>query len=197
MATMTMPPPLEVLLQRAIAGDSTAFWELVGPHERTVFAVAYGVLRDPERAQDVVHDTWVRAFSTLGGIREASKVSSWLYGMARNIAHEHMRKDIRQEKIVAASPADAKVISIPDIMMEAEDRAWLAKALDQLPEPHRVVIAMKYMNNLSCKEIADTLDIGVEAAKSRLFEARKALRQLMLKLQRPAISARLRRPAER
>jgi RNA polymerase sigma-70 factor (ECF subfamily) len=165
----------EAILRKALRGDIESFWELMQPHERTIHAVALGILKDPEKAQDVVHDVYVRAFSTLGNLRSPSKLSSWLYTMARNIAHEHQRKEIRDEKFPKNMPPQV-VISVPDMLIEEEEFQALEAAMETLPEAHRIVLGLKYMNNMSCREIADTLGIGIEAAKSRLFEARRVLR---------------------
>lgn len=176
-------------LRRATNGDAAAFWELMEPLERTIFSVAYSVLKDRERASDVVHDVYLRAFSTLGNLRSPEKMNSWIFSMARNIAREHLRRDVRQEKIASAAP-ERSVISVPDMMIREEEFELLETSMAQLPEAHRVVLGLKYMNNMSCREIADTLAIGVEAAKSRLFEARKALRARMRQAENPKAAAR-------
>ena len=166
------------LLDAALAGEAAAFWELTKAHERTIVAVAFGVLRDPEQAQDVLHDVYVRAFSTLGNLRSPDKVSSWLFSMARNVAHEHLRKVQRDRNFPSNLPMHA-VISVPDMLMAEEELTQMEESLRELPETHRIVLGLKYMNNLSCQEIAEALGIGLEAAKSRLFEARRALRARM------------------
>ena len=166
------------LLDRAVQGDTEAFWQLVRPHERTIHAVAYGVTGDPELTRDIAHDTFVRAFSTLGNLRSESRLSSWLFAMARNIAHEHQRKAERGRRMLSRQP-EPEVISVPEMLVAKERMSQLEDALHGLPEPYRVVLGLKYMNNLSCREIAGALGIGLEAAKSRLFEARKVLRARM------------------
>ena len=164
--------------RRAVSGVPEAFWELVRPFERIVFSTALGVVRDPDRAQDVVHDTWVRAFSTLGNLRSPDKVGPWLHSMARNIAHETIRKAERMVRNLSQAPSP-EIVSVPSLMMAKEELQLLEVQLRELPEPHRVVLSLKYMNNLSCLQIAELLGIGIEATKSRLFEARRALRARM------------------
>lgn len=164
--------------RRAVSGEPEAFWELVRPFERIVFSTALGVVRDPDRARDVVHDTWVRAFSTLGNLRSPDKVGPWLHSMARNIAHETLRKAERLARTATQAPAP-HVVSVPAMLMAEEELRMLETQLQELPEPHRVVLSLKYMNNLSCQQIAELLGIGIEATKSRLFEARRALRARM------------------
>lgn len=165
----------ESVLRKAMNGDVDAFWELIQPYERTIYAVALGILRDPEKAQDIVHDVYLRAFSTLGNLRSPEKLAGWLYTMTRNIAHEHQRKERRDEKLPQVMPAQF-VISVPDMLIREEELQALEAAMQTLPEAHRIVLGMKYMSSMSCREIAETLGIGLEAAKSRLFEARRVLR---------------------
>ena len=166
--------------QQAVQGDANAFWQLVRPHERLLFSVAFGVVRDGDEAQDVVQDTYLRAFSTLGSLREPGKIGGWLVAMARNIAFEHVRKNDRQHRTHSAY-RHPEIVPVSDLLIAEEESAALDAAFKHLPEVHRVVLSLKYMNNLSCKEIAEALGIGVEAAKSRLFEARKALRARLAK----------------
>lgn len=168
-------PTAAELHRRALQGDAPSFWALVRPHERLVYAVAMNLTRNPEEAQDLVHDVYVRAFSTLGNLRTPESIGSWLYSMTRNIAAERRRRSDRDEKAAAQAPAPP-VISVPDMMVLEEDFQSIGRVLSELPEPHRMVLTLRYMNNMSCREIADTLSIGLEAAKSRLFEARKVLR---------------------
>lgn len=177
------------LYERSLEGDTEAFWELIRPSERLIFSAALGVMRDPERAQDVVHDVYVRAFSTLGNLRSPTKLNWWLYSMGRNVAHEHLRRQGRQERIKGDPRSHPEVISVSEMMIAEEELRMLTEAMDGLPEAHREVLTLKYMNHFSCKEIAETLDIGVEAAKSRLFEARKLLRKRMMAAEKPAANS--------
>lgn len=178
----------DVLMKRALRGEAEAFWELIRPWERLIYAVAIGVVKDREKAEDVVQDTYVRAFSTLGNLRTPSKLSGWLYSMARNIAYEHLRKTSRQRQIAEKAPTP-EVVPISSLMIKEEESQLLDRCLNELPEAHRVVLGLKYMNNLACKEIAETLGIGLEAAKSRLFEARRALRARMIAAEKTAASS--------
>jgi len=170
----------DALLRRALDGDASAFWRLIEPHRQMIFATSLGVTRDPEKAEDIAHDVYIRAFSTLGNLRTNSRLAGWLHTMARNISYEHLRKSDRDARFAEKpQPSPPPVISVPDMLVREQDLSLLGDAMADLPEPHRIVLGFKYLNNMSCREISDTLGIGVEAAKSRLFEARKALRARM------------------
>lgn len=177
------PPVDEALFRRATAGDANAFWQLVSPFRRLVYSVAWGVLRDEERTEDVVQDTWVRAWTALGSLQSPQKLSGWLFMMARNVAYEQVRQSDRQARVVERSEEPASG-PVGDSLETDEQILLMRVALAQLPEQHRLVLAMKYLEGASCKEIADRLEIGTEAAKSRLFEARKLLRNRMESLEK-------------
>jgi RNA polymerase sigma-70 factor (ECF subfamily) len=178
-----MVPERDRLFADAVRGNSTAFWQLVEPYSRLLGSVAWGIVHDQDATEDVVQETWVRAWQTLPSLKDPSKLSGWLYSMARNIALEHLRQRQKQERIASAVPP-AEVISITELMVAEQELQLLREAMALIPEHHRVVLALKYHQGASCKEIADTLDVGVEAAKSRLFEARRILRDKMKSLSR-------------
>jgi RNA polymerase sigma-70 factor (ECF subfamily) len=171
------------LHRRALAGDSAAFWRLVAPFQRLVYSVAWGILHDQERTEDVVQDTWVRAWTTLDTLREPDKLSGWLYSIARNVAYETIRATDRQHRIAEKAPMEVGY-DHSETLAADEQHQLLHVALSRLPEQHRTVLAMKYLQDASCKEIADALGIGMEAAKSRLFEARKLLKARMETLEK-------------
>lgn len=172
------------LLARALEGDTTAFWQLAERHQRMIYATAFGILRDHDMASDVVHDVYIRAFSTLGNLRSPDALGAWLHKMARNMSYEKLRKAGRLER-EAERALPPLVISVPDLLIREEELRLLEQALNELPENHRIVLGFKYMDHMSCRQIAETLDIGIEAAKSRLFEARRALRARMMAAEEP------------
>ncbi len=168
------------VFERARNGDREAFWTLILPYRGLVYSVAYAMLKDQEQAEDLLHDALVNAFRALPNLRAPEKLPGWLYSMARNRAYEWLRKEQRTRRALMNSPRDwaaqkppAGETSESEAMLES-----MEQALFRLPEPFRVLLAMKYTNRYSCREIAGILDISVPAVKSRLFEARKLLRKL-------------------
>jgi RNA polymerase sigma-70 factor (ECF subfamily) len=164
------------LFERAARGDREAFWQLVLPFRGLVYSVALGMLKDREQAEDQLHDVLVAAQGALANLRDPAKLPSWLYSITRFRIMERQRKEHRLRGAMLASTA--QVVPVAEML---EKEAWLTQmeaAMGQLPEPFRVILALKYMNDFSCAEIAEILDLTVAAVKSRLFEARKLLRKL-------------------
>lgn len=173
-----MTEPNQDLFERARQGDRDAFWGLVLPYRGLIFSVALGMLKSHELAEDMMHDVLLAAFGSLPNLREPAKLPSWLYSITRFRIMERQRREQRLRGALYESAEPARVVPIGEVL---EKEAWLGRmegAMGQLPEPFRVILALKYMNDYSCGEIAGILDLSVPAVKSRLFEARKLLRKL-------------------
>jgi len=173
---------VRMYFRKAVCGDSDAYWQLIEPFSGLIYSVALGILKDPELAQDILHEVYVKAFHSLGNLLSPQSISSWLHSITRNLCYERLRKrgrlDKKKKQIFNHKP---RVVPIQEILIKEEELQLLQKALDSLPEPFRVILGMKYMNRLKCKEIAGILDISEQAVKSRLFEARKLLARRMTK----------------
>ncbi|NQU43377.1 sigma-70 family RNA polymerase sigma factor [bacterium] len=168
------------LFRRARRGDREAFWRLVLPFRGLIYSVAAGMSHDPEQAQEAVHDALLKAFQGLPDLRDPQKLPSWLYGITRNLMNERVRREQRQRRAMAGlARQPAPVVAVSEIR---EREAWLERMegeIRRLPEPFRIVVGLKYLNESSCREIAEILGLSVPAVKSRLFEARKLLRERM------------------
>ncbi|MGH2781973.1 MAG: RNA polymerase sigma factor [Thermoleophilaceae bacterium] len=162
-----------VLLARA--GDAGAWAALLGRHRAAMHAVAVSVLGASTDAEDVVQDACLVALGGLGRLRDPDRVRSWLAGICRNLARQSLRRsipnapDLRHRHVDAASPEE--------LLDAAGIQDWVWQALDRLPETHRHVIVLRYFTTAnSYATIAATLDVPVGTIRSRLHDARNALR---------------------
>ncbi|MFH0795010.1 MAG: RNA polymerase sigma factor [bacterium] len=169
--------------QKAVQGNEEAFWALIEPFGGLIYSVAYAILKDHERSRDILHEAYIKSYASLSNLRDPDKLSSWLHSLTRNLCYDAMRKDSRLGRVAPQLfEHGARVVSITEAtesLIKKEELESLEKALASLPEPFRLILGMKYMNRYSCKEIALALDIGVEAVKSRLFEARRLVARRM------------------
>ncbi|HUT24273.1 MAG TPA: sigma-70 family RNA polymerase sigma factor [Sumerlaeia bacterium] len=168
------------LFKRARDGDRDAFWSLILPYRGLIYSVALGMLRNAEQAGDELHDVLLIAFRSVSNLRDPAKLPSWLYAITRNHIYDRTRREKRLRLAAQdAARGTGQVVAITEITEKEEWLTRMERAMERLPEPFRVILGMKYMNDYSCREIADILDITVPAVKSRLFEARKVLRKNM------------------
>ena len=171
------------LFKEAKQGDREAFWRLIAPHRGLIYSVAFGMLKDSERAEDQLHDVMVTAFKSISNLRDPSKLPSWLYSITRYRTMELMRKEMRlRGALQKEAEGPTPVVSVSELEEKEQWLQSMEKALRGLPEPFRVVLALKYTNNYSCRQIAEILEVSVSAVKSRLFEARKLLKKMTQEL---------------
>ncbi len=178
------------LVARAQKGDYQAFELLVSRHSQKTYALALGMLRIPQDAEEVVQDTFLNVFQRIGTFRGESAFTSWLYRIAANNALMKLRKKRREpvdsiETMLPNFHEDGRHVQLPGMWMRSADRVVddkqlstiLEEALARLPPQYRVVLLMRDVDGLSNEEISDVLGLSVPAVKSRLHRARLAVRE--------------------
>jgi RNA polymerase sigma-70 factor, ECF subfamily len=168
------------VVARVLAGDAALFEILMRRHNQRLFRVARSVVTDDAEAEDVLQEAWVRAFHALDGWRGEASVATWL---ARITLHEALGSVRRARRLVVVEgggepPEPPDRSSAPERSAENRElRGALRAALDQLPEPLRVVFVLREVEGLSGQETADLLDISPENARVRLHRAKADLRR--------------------
>lgn len=183
--------PLDELLARAREGDLPAFESLVAATREQVFGLALRMLGSDAEAAEVLQETYLSAWQSLGNFRGDAAFSSWVYRIAAN----HCLMRLRHRKVRAAAeealsepeftprgslagmPGEAWGRSAEDDALDAELRVAIQGATDALPEAHREVFLLKDVDGLSYEDIAGLLGESVPAIKSRLHRARLSLRE--------------------
>jgi RNA polymerase sigma-70 factor (ECF subfamily) len=177
------------LVERAKSGDQLAFRVIMERHNRRLYRVARAVLKDDTEAEDVVQETYLRAFSNLSKFRGESSLTTWLTRIALNEALGRKRKQratVTLESVERVQETSAQIIQFPAMNTETdpersaaqhEIRKLLERAMDALPEPFRVVFVMRDVEEMSIEETALHLGIRPETVKTRLHRARRMLRQ--------------------
>ena len=180
---MTNRSELDPLVEAAREGDTEAFDELVRRTYGDVFKLAVRLTGNETDANDVVQDTYVRAFRGLRRFRGDAQFSTWLYRIASNCASSFTARRTRQ-RCDSLSEAAEIVQTNPDQdpTLEAEAstlRQTIERALEQLPQRLRAVVVLKHLEDLSHREIAERLGISESATKVRLHRARNTLRRIL------------------
>jgi RNA polymerase sigma-70 factor (ECF subfamily) len=171
-------------------GESDLFYELIRPHERKLFAVAFSILRNEADAEDAVQEAALKAFKNIGKFRAESRFSTWLIQITINEARMKRRKehaDItepiggHEDEEGDYRPRDfADWREIPLQALERKEiRQMLFEALASLREKYREVFVLRDMQHLSIDETANVLGISASSVKVRLLRARLMLRDLL------------------
>jgi len=179
----------EISLEKLQAGDREAFARLVDVTSGHVYRIALQILGDDQDAEDVLQETYIKAYRSLPGFEGRSSLTTWLYRIAVNEALMIVRKRKPQTISVEANTsfdaeAESESLQIVDFcclpegeLLSSESRAFLDQAIQNLPDTLRVVFVMRDIEGLSIQETADSLGLSESNVKTRLLRARLRLRQ--------------------
>ncbi|HWR82652.1 MAG TPA: sigma-70 family RNA polymerase sigma factor [Candidatus Deferrimicrobium sp.] len=180
------------LITQALAGSQKAFRELTERHRPSVFHIIIKIVRDQENANDLVQETFMKAFAALASYRPEYRFSTWLYKIAANSAIDHLRK----RRIQALSlerhfddDEEGRNIDVADYsyhperdLERKEQRFNIAEAIASLPDKYREVIVYRHQDDKSYEEIADLLGVPIGTVKARIFRARELLKKKLKSL---------------
>jgi RNA polymerase sigma-70 factor (ECF subfamily) len=181
------------LVAGAKRGDRDAFKTLFERYHRRAYALALGVVRNPDDALDVVQDAFIKAHRHLDKFEGNSSFYTWLYRIVMNLAIDHLRKNRRQKPVeldeTRVDP-DADDPLLPRILGGNPGRALLDKqirgridqALDELSDNHRSVLVMRELEGLSYEDMAQAMSCSKGTIMSRLFHARRNMQKRLLDL---------------
>lgn len=171
--------PDEALLVAFANGDSMAGRDLLARLAPMLFGYATRVLGDRAEAEDVVQDTMMRLWKIAPEWRHGeAKVSTWAYRVAANLCTDRMRRRKTRAQVTlddVAEPA-ADLASAVETMTEAARVSALEAALQSLPDRQRQAVTLRHLEGLSNPEIAEIMDIGVEAVESLTARGKRALK---------------------
>jgi RNA polymerase sigma-70 factor, ECF subfamily len=181
--------PDAALMLRVKQGDMVAFAELVDKYKQPVMNLAHRMLRDPTEAEDLAQVVFVQVFKSAHRYHAASKFSTWLFTIARNLCLNEIRRRSRHQadSIDAVHPdhegqplhqfEDKQTASPPERLLQGELVAKVEQALAELPENQRTAIVLCRQEELSYEEIARVLGCSVSATKSLIHRGRETLKQ--------------------
>lgn len=181
--------PDEDLIRAAVAGDDAAFRELLERYKKRAYGVALGIVGDPDEAQDVVQDAFIKAYYNLKEFRFGSNFYTWFYRLLVNQAIDRWRKTARaaavslDETWLSEESSPPETVAFPRTPEELAGNRELSEALGRaigaLPEYHRAVIVLREVDGLAYEEIAAVLKCSVGTVMSRLHYARAKLREAL------------------
>src|SRR5437762_1554200 len=175
------------LVRRARERDEPAIRSIMQSNNRRLFRLARGILRNDAEAEDVVQETYVRAFTHLEQFRGDSSLSTWLSRIAMNEALGRLRRQ-RPGVELSSLPQgalEAQIIQFPltasedpeKSMAQREIQHVVERAIDELPEPFRLVFITRVIEGMNVEETAEILGLKPETVKTRLHRARNLLRE--------------------
>jgi RNA polymerase sigma-70 factor, ECF subfamily len=173
------------LVRRAQAQDKEAFEELVRRHQHRVFAVAGGILRRREDAEDIAQQVFVKAYFSLKRFDQRAAFSTWLYKITVNECWDLLRKrkvrplvyesDLSEEQARQFGATDERASEEPDISEKLVARQRVQNLMAGLDERDRTMLILKEVEGFAVEEIAEILGLNANTVKVRLFRARRRI----------------------
>lgn len=176
------------VVAQVLAGDKEAFRLLVDRHTRSIYGVAYRMTGNQQDAEEILQETFLRAYKSLHRFELRSSFSTWLYRIAVNRSLDFLKaKKMTEAYQIADNPdpeEDERQIQVPTtnpgpdrLLLSAEARQKIAYAIGLLTPAERVAFTMRHMEGKSIEEISKALNVRASAAKNSIFRAVQKIRQ--------------------
>ena len=173
------------IVRWVLEGDADAFGAIVDEYQKNVYNLALRMTGNPEDAQDMSQEAFIKAFNSLASFRGDSKLSVWLYRIVSNVCLDFLRSRKRRQTVslnMDDGEGGTAELEIPDLSAMPEEelnrrltREAVRKGLLSLPEDQREILLLREIEGLSYDEIAQALGLEAGTVKSRIFRARKRL----------------------
>jgi RNA polymerase sigma-70 factor, ECF subfamily len=172
----------EELIARARRGDEESFRLIFERYTRPVISFIFYMVNRRELAEELAQETFLRAFRTIGTLRDEGRLSAWLFGIARNVARESLRESARRPRSVEMDDPSVKGLcdgaaSPAGNLLERELGAAVRSALDALDEEKRLVFTLKVYQQRSYEEICAITGFSLPKVRNDLYRARAEMRR--------------------
>ena len=166
------------IVERYLAGDMTAFDELMIRYERQIFRVCYRFVNNRDDAMDLAQEVFIKAFEHLSTFRRESSMKTWLYRIAMNHCINHVKKNAREFVEITESVGSTRA-SVHSDMEEREQREQFRLLVKRLPPKQKAILEMRIHEQLSYEEIATMSGRSISTIKASVFFALEKLRKLV------------------
>jgi RNA polymerase sigma-70 factor (ECF subfamily) len=178
----TLMNSTEELVARVRRGDEEAFRLIFDRYSRPVLSFIYDMVGDRAQSEDLAQETFVRAFRGLGSLREETKLSTWLFAIAKNVAREQLRTRRRDSANVEIDGEESFELhdhapTPAGQLLDKELNGVIQTALSRLDEDKRLVFTLKVLQQRSYEEIAEITGFSVGKLKTDLHRARAEMRR--------------------
>jgi RNA polymerase sigma-70 factor (ECF subfamily) len=182
---------IQQLIKKALAGDQSAYDALLKRYQNGIYNMIYQMIKNREETEDLVQETFIKAFNSLESYNDQYAFSTWLYKIAFNNCIDAIRK-----KKLRTLPLDKPIkLKEGEVQQEIRDdsrspehdylysekKNLIQKTIDALPERYRIVLILRHQEDRSYEEISTILKIPLGTVKARIFRAREMLKKKLQK----------------
>lgn len=169
---------------KQVPGDAARFEQIVLPHLDAAYNLARWLVRNPQDAQDIVQESYLRAFKFFGGF-QGGDPRSWLLKIVRNTSYTFLEKNrpatVTEEFDEKVHATDTGAADAETEMVRSSESRMLHEALEELPVNFREVLILRELEGLSYKDIAEVVNVPIGTVMSSLARGRERLREVLLR----------------
>lgn len=168
-------------VQQVLSGNTSAFGYFVETYQDMAITIAYRICGNKQDAEDVVQESFVKAYRNLHSFRSESKFSSWLYRIVYNTAVTHTKAKVWvSDSEVELSQIHEETFDTETQILAAEQTEMVQNVLNRIPKGDALLLTLYYMEDNSIKDIAKITGLNETNVKVKLFRARKLFKELLV-----------------
>jgi RNA polymerase sigma factor (sigma-70 family) len=175
------------LIRSAQAGDRDALVTLLREIESHIYRTAYYILGNEQDAMDASQEALIRVYTKIKSYEEKALFKTWVQRIVTNICIDKFRRKKPTVSIEEHEMVFSSEHSVEDEIVSTYVAKDIREAIDKLPEHHRAVVVLRYLQDFSYNEIAESLDLPLNTVKSYLFRARQQLQSLLHEYQKGGV----------
>lgn len=172
------------IIDKILKGEKSLFAVLVNKYESLLFGYVLARVRYLSEVQDIVQETFLKAYKHLNSFNPQKKFSCWLITIAKNLIYNHLKKNSCYQKIIEDCVEYGSNIEINKVratepqnqVIKQEEIQEIFRNILELPEDLRLPLILKIINDMTYEEISEHLEVNVQIIKNRIFKARQILR---------------------
>jgi len=175
-----------IIIERAIAGDPHAFAQLVKEHQLFLYNLALRAVSNSQEAQDVTQETFIRAWKGIKNFRGESGFRTWLYRILMNLCYDRYHRLYVEKNHLSIENEDLEIpvgSMLDHISDQSELREFIHQQLNKLPEVYRLVLSLRFQQDLSYQEISEVMEMPIGTVKTTIFRAKAQLKELLVSKQ--------------
>lgn len=164
-------------IQEVLSGNKQAYAHIINKYKNPLYATILRMTKNPQDAQDFVQEAFIKVYRQLGKYDETGKFSSWMYRVAINHCMDEFRKKRYKMKQVEINEGQVLNSNHPEVIfLKKEKSRQLERLIASLPQDERMIILLRYVNELSYSEISELVDIPLSTVRNKLHRAKKKMR---------------------
>lgn len=179
-------PTDELLVEQCRRGSAEAFSQLVQRQQGAVYSLCYRLTGDPMEAEDLAQEAFLRLYRSLGRFRRGARLRPWLHKITVNVCLDALRKrrgavlSLDEVSVGSAQPKSPHRDEMPEVaLLNGELQHRVQQALLQLPGEYRAALVLRYLEELSYREIAQAIGVPVSTIETRIYRAKRMLGEVL------------------